>query len=212
MKHETAQDNSQKVCNCCGQKKWLHDFYVQRTGKNHRNYYSSQCKACICEEKRLKYARTRKKPDGRYLNSKGIPVEKNKYSVRLYWGERKIQEFKRVFPYDTNENLAIRFECSARTINRRAKDLGLKKDPEWLKGVWDKNRQFALFVNKLPSTRKADLTNFIEASKRTRFKPGDEYRLSLTAEQRQERSRKMWETRRKRYGVTGTRKHCRKDK
>lgn len=145
-----------------------------------------------------------KKPDGIRMNSRGVLVEKRGTVTRLYWGEQKKRDFQKAFPYDTNENLAVRFGCCVRTVVRRAREMGLEKNPQWLAAVWDKNRQQAYFVMKLPSTPKADLTNFIENGKRTRFKPGVSSHNNLTHEQQQELHRKSWETRRKRYGATGT--------
>jgi len=184
-----------KVCTGCGETKWLRDFYFHGKSKNHPDGYDCRCKECRRKEKNAEYARNRKVPDGMKLNADGQVVLKKGNSTRLYWGELKVQDFKRMFPFNTNEDLAIEFECSVRTVVRRARELGLEKDPDWLQRVWNKNRRMAHFMNTLESTPKADLTNFIEGGKAHRYQKG--HSDNLTPEQRSERMKKAWETRRR---------------
>lgn len=184
-----------KTCTKCGQYLYLRDFYHFGRSKNHPDGYDCRCKQCRRKEKNDEYARNRKVPDGLRMNAEGRVVEKKGASSRLYWPPMKVQDFKREFPYNTNEDLAIDFECSVRTIVRRARELGLEKDPEWLTHKWNKNRRMAHFMNKLESTPKADLTNFLEAGKQHRFQPGHE--PHGTPEERSERMKRAWQTRRR---------------
>lgn len=160
-----------KHCTKCGRYLYLGQFYKFCRSKNHPDGYDCRCKECRRKEKRDEYARKRKTPDGIKINAEGRAVDKQGCSVRLYWSAEKIKDFKRLFPFHTNEDVAIDMECSVRTVVRRARELGLKKDPVWLQGVWNKNRLLAHAINKICGN-KADLTNFIEGGKPHRFKPG----------------------------------------
>jgi len=105
--------------------------------------------------------------------------------VRLYWGEQKIRDLRRLFPVTKNEDLAVRFGCSPRTLCRRAKALGLQKDLEWVKRIQDENFKEARFVLKV--TKAGGVANF-----------GRNNMAYLTKEERSANIRKGWETRRKR--------------
>ena len=182
-----------KVCKSCGRKLWLKEFYVSSYCADGRDRI---CKTCRCKEKRDAYERTCKVPDGRKLNSRGQAVEKNGLSTRLYWSDTKKAEFRRAFPYKRNEDLAIEFGCSLRTIVRRAREMNLEKDHAWLANVWDKNRGKAHLMAKL--TGPQNLPEFIEGGKATRF--GKVYRIE-TKEQAHERVLKAWQTRRAKQGA-----------
>ena len=185
-----------KTCTGCGQYLYLGRFYRLGKSKNHPDGYDCRCKECRRKEKNEAYARTRKVPDGIRLNAEGQAVEKHGSSVRLHWGEEKIKDFKRLFPYNTNEDVAIDMGCSVRTVVRRAREMGLEKDPHWLQNVWNKNRKLAHGINKICGN-KADLTNFIEGGRQHRFTSDNHPSKHETAEQRSERMKKAWVTRRR---------------
>ena len=86
--------------------------------------------------------------------------------LRIYWGEEAIKKFKRLFPTTTNEELAIEFLCSERTIIRRARKLGLEKDPEVVAAKWEVNRKLTY------RNPNRDYTALIERTKKYRFKKG----------------------------------------
>lgn len=181
-----------KVCTGCGRYLWLRDFYKLAKSKNHPDGYDCRCKECRRKEKNDEYARKYKVPDGIRRDKRGNLVEKNGNSVRLYWSDAKIALFKRIFPYHTNEDVAIDMECSVRTVVRRARELGLQKDQRWLQEVWNNNRRIAHAVNKICGT-KADLTNFIKSGIQHRFKSG----RTENPEQKAARIAKAVETRRR---------------
>lgn len=158
-----------KNCTKCGQQLWLRDFYKFGRSKDHPDGYDCRCKACRRKEKREWYTRNRKKPDGLFRNARGQLVEHKGNSTKLTWGELRTQDFRRLFPVTKNEDLAIEFGCSPRTIVRKARQMGLKKDPQWLKGVWDKNRVLAIGFVKIHGPI-FDREKLIEAGKPYRFR------------------------------------------
>lgn len=50
---------------------------------------------------------------------------------------------RRHYPTTLNEELAGCLGVSQRTMIRKARELGLEKDPEWLSAVWNQRRQLA---------------------------------------------------------------------
>lgn len=189
-----------KTCTGCGQHLFLGHFYKYGKSKNYPDGYDCQCKECRRRQKKEEYARKHKVPDGIRVNHQGKVVQKNGSSVRLYWHEQKVRDFKRLFPFNTNEDVAVDMECSVRTVTRRARELGLKKDPRWLESVWNKNRKMAHTVNKICGF-KNDMTNFIEGGRLHRFQSDNHPSRSLTPEERSERSKKAWATRRLRQST-----------
>lgn len=185
-----------KTCTGCGQYLYLREFYKYGKSKNFPDGYDCRCKQCRRKDANEAYARTRKIPDGIRLNADGQAVEKRGRITRLYWGEEKIKKFKRIYPFNTNNDVAIDMECSVRTVVRRAREMGLQKDSLWLQSVWNENRRLAHAVVKICGV-KHDLTNFIESSKPYRFTSENHYSKYETKEQRDARIKKSRETRRK---------------
>ena len=133
----------QKICPVCGRKPWLHSFYKCASG------YSSHCKECVREEKRQEYARNRKVPDGCFFHeAKGRLVEHKGYSTRILWTGNMLSLLKRYYPTTRNEELAELIGVSPRTVTRKARELGLVKDPDWLKEVYNYNRRDAQAASK----------------------------------------------------------------
>jgi hypothetical protein len=112
------------------------------------------------------------------------------YSHTIYWSDDTKKKFQRLFPYTKNEDLAIEFDCSARTISRKARQMGLEKDPKWLHKVWDANRKLTYH------NPNQDLTNFLEAGKKYQFRKG--IGSGHTKEQRSEIMKKVWAKKRRR--------------
>ena len=132
-----------KICPVCGRKLWLHSFYKCASG------YSSHCKECVREEKRQEYARNRKVPDGCFFHeAKGRLVEHKGYSTRILWTGNMLSLLKRYYPTTRNEELAELIGVSPRTVTRKARELGLVKDPDWLKEVYNYNRRDAQAASK----------------------------------------------------------------
>ena len=122
-----------------------------------------------------------------------------------------IDYLRRHYPTTLNEELAGCLGVSQRTMIRKARELGLEKDPEWLRDVWDERRKLAHIIIK----RKGYPGGFVKGQRANpagEFKPGhkptEEQRAKKSEAMRKwyrmnplkakEKARKAWETRRKR--------------
>lgn len=133
-----------KVCPKCGRKLWLRDFY-----KYSDKVASSYCKDCVKIVSKERYMRTRKKPDGVFMHkSYGRLMEHQGASLRIYWNGNMLSILKRHFPYTRNEEVASMLGVSPRTVTRKARELGLEKDPDFLHSVWKENRLLAVVATK----------------------------------------------------------------
>ena len=96
------------------------------------------------------YARHGKKPDGIFLDRMtGRVYEHRGYSKRIYWSRQMVDDLKAMYPTTLNEDMAHIVGVSVRTMIRKARELGLTKDAEWLLGVWNERRMVAHCVNKV---------------------------------------------------------------
>lgn len=86
---------------------------------------------------------------GVYYNPKvGRIVEHHHYATRIFWNTQMLDYLRRHFPTTLNDELAGCLGVSPRTMIRKARELGLEKDPEWLADVWEERRKMAQSVTK----------------------------------------------------------------
>lgn len=128
-----------------------------------------------------------RKKDGLYHDpATGRTWEHQGYATRIHWNPAMLTFLRRHYATTFNEELAQCLGVSPRTMIRKARELGLVKDPEWLRRIWDERRHMAHAVSKrkgYPGTyRKGE-----RASPNTEFKPGHR----LTDEQRARQSEGM---------------------
>lgn len=91
---------------------------------------------------------TRKK-DGIYRDpSTGRTMQHQGYATRIYWSKDMTDYLRRHFPTTLNDELAGCLGVSPRTLIRKARELGLQKDPIWLAAVWEERRRMAHSANK----------------------------------------------------------------
>lgn len=91
----------------------------------------------------------KKKPDGIFWNKeKQRTYEHKGNSTSIFWSRQMIDDIKRYFSTTKNEELAGMLGVSQSTLTRKAKQLGLEKDKEWLKGVWAEHRMIAHAIAK----------------------------------------------------------------
>ena len=121
-----------------------------------------------------------------FRNKAGRLVEQNGYAGRLYWGEQKVSDFKRLYPVTRNEDLAIRFGCCKRTVARRAQEMGLRKSEAWMHEMNVKNLHLAITMQKIYGRKDMKEHNPMR---------------SFTPERRSEIVLKGWETRRRNKGL-----------
>lgn len=135
----TTVKQRKKVCTKCGRKLWLRDFYRRIDGT-----LFAECKECNKQRCRESYLKNKKVPDGTfYHKSYDRIVVHNGCSVRIFWSPSMISYLQKHFPTTKNQDLSEALGVSPRTITRKARELGLEKNSEWLQGVWDEHRLMA---------------------------------------------------------------------
>lgn len=91
-----------------------------------------------------------KKKDGIYYShAKGRSMIHKGYATSIYWNKQMIDDITRLYPTTKNEDLADMLGVSLRTLVRKARELGIKKNKEWLRSVWNENRKLAHLVSKV---------------------------------------------------------------
>lgn len=128
----TTDNSRKKVCTRCGRKLWLRDFYKYRsTGK-----VLSWCKECFSENHRQWYLKVSKVPDGIFMNRKqGRVVVKDGKKVSIHWNANMLSMLHRYYPNTKNTEVAELLGVSVRTLNRKVKALGLKKDADYIENA-----------------------------------------------------------------------------
>lgn len=152
---------------------------------------------------------------GIYFNPKvGRIVEHQHYATRIFWNTSMLDYLRRHFPTTLNEELAECLGVSPRTMIRKARELGLEKDPKWLADVWEERRQLVHIISK----RKGYPGGFQKGQRANpagEFKPGrkpSDEELAKKSEQMKQwyrrhpiearaKARKAWETRRERQAA-----------
>lgn len=153
-----------KICPKCGRSLWLRDYYRLATG-----WLSPYCKECTRAAKREEYARNRKVPNRLYQDDRGRLVEHKDCSTKIHWSEYMEQKLKRLFPTTKNEDLAIEFNMSPRTVIRKAREMGLEKDKAWMQAHARKNCQYMRVLN-MCSGNSGQFKKGEHASPETEFK------------------------------------------
>lgn len=135
-------------------------------------------------------AKYERKPDGvRYHAAFRRLMEHQGYVTRIHWSTQMIDYLRRHFQNSLNEELAGCLGVSQRTMLRKARELGLKKDPEWLSKIWNERRMMAHAASK----RKGIPGRFKKGEHRNpagEFKPGN--RLSAEALSKISEKMKRW--------------------
>lgn len=98
--------------------------------------------------KNAEYARNRRRPEGVRRNSRGQLIEQRNGARRIYWTGQMLSDLRRWFPTTRNEELAGCLGVSPRTVIRKARELGLEKDEDWLAGVWSGNCEQMYYHNR----------------------------------------------------------------
>ena len=128
-----------KTCLVCGRKLWLREFYVTASG-----YILPRCKECERERSRVY----------RECKKNGQRPPHRRVSV---WDGDKIVCLRKWFATTTNNELADILGVSTASLSRKAKALGLSKDPDWLSKLRADSRRMAVYVKrKKLKTRKVN--------------------------------------------------------
>lgn len=151
-----------------------------------------------------------KKPDGtRYHPAYGRIMQKQGYALRIHWSADMLDYLRRYFPTTLNEELAGCLGVSMRTMIRKARELGLEKDPKWLRDIWNERRQLAHIISR-HKCYPGGFQKGVHSNPQGEFKPGRTpseeekekrsesmkrwYRLN--PKKAREKALKAWETRR----------------
>lgn len=90
-----------------------------------------------------------KKQDGiRFHPSYGRLMEKHGQSVRIFWNASMLDYLRENYPTMLNDELAGCLGVSVSTLIRKARELGLQKDTEWLSVIWGERRRLAQIISK----------------------------------------------------------------
>lgn len=76
-------------------------------------------------------------------SSTGRLMYKHKKVKRIFWTENMISLLKKYFPDTNNEEISGILGVSERTVSRKARELGLKKDPSYINGMLMEKRALA---------------------------------------------------------------------
>jgi len=129
-----------KICPQCRRKLWLREFSLLKNGHRH-----SWCHECVVSYKREQYKKHRKVPDGIFMQKKTNRIVEHKgYSTRVFWSENMLSTLKRHYHNTINRELAEILGISQRCVGRKAKELDLKKDKEFIAFI---NKQNLLLAN-----------------------------------------------------------------
>lgn len=120
----------------------------------------------------------RRKKNGLFYDSKkGRVMEHDGYATRIFWNPQMLSDIHRLFPTTLNEELADYLGISQRTLVRKARELGLHKNPTWLKQIWEERRrmaQLASMVKGYPGSFREGHTIGIEHRFKTKNKHTNE--------------------------------------
>ena len=106
------------------------------------------------EERRAKWREyyhkkhPRKEPKNFFHQKLQRIVTRDHYATRIFWNRDMLDLIKAAFPNTLNEDLAGMLGVSVRTMIRKARELGLQKDPCWLAAVWEERRLMAQVESK----------------------------------------------------------------
>lgn len=155
--------------------------------------------------------------EGVYYHQKmGRMVKHEGYSTAIYWSRQMLDYLRRHFATTTNEELAGCLGVGQRTVVRKARELGLRKDQQWLRALWDDHRMMAQSAARRkgnPGTFRKGVRNNPAGEFKPCRKPTEEEIAKRSASMRRwyrhnpdkasAKSRKAWETRRRRLDLEG---------
>lgn len=114
----------------------------------------------------------RKKKDGLYPDlDTGRIWEHKHYANRIHWTAQMLSDLRRFFPVMKNQDVADICGVSQRTMIRKARELGLEKNQQWLHSVWDDHRRMAHLANKAKGYP-GGFKKGVRQNPATEFKPG----------------------------------------
>lgn len=136
-----------QICKVCGKKLWLKEFY-----KESDTTYKKVCKECHKKYVNERYAISHKKPNGKYYHSSyGRVMEHNGMALKIFWNKDMLDILHKYYPNTKNEEVADRCGVSQRTMIRKARELGLRKNKDFIHEVCCDNLKLAVLSRKIQS-------------------------------------------------------------
>lgn len=131
-----------------------------------------------------------KKREGVYMDAgKGRLVCHKDGRTTYYWSSAMLDYLRRRYPTTLNEELAVFLGVSTRTMIRKARELGLEKNPVWLSAIWDERRKIAHIVHRCKGYP-GSFQKGQRANPAGEFKPG--HRLTPEQEAKRAASLREW--------------------
>ena len=125
-----------RQCSVCGEVKPLSEFYTYKY--KGRTYTRGFCNACDLRRRRERYRE--KHPGGlTYDRDTGKLWLRKGRGRSLVWTSQMLSDMRRLFPTTKNDELAGVLGLAVRTVVRKAREMGLEKDKEWLRTIWKEN-------------------------------------------------------------------------
>ena len=125
-----------RQCSVCGEVKPLSEFYTYKY--KGRKYTRGFCNACDLRKRRERYRE--KHPGGlTYDRDTGKLWLRKGRGRSLVWTSQMLSDMRRLFPTTRNDELAGVLGLAVRTVVRKAREMGLDKDKEWLRTIWKTN-------------------------------------------------------------------------
>ncbi|NDV83413.1 hypothetical protein [Bacteroides sp. 51] len=100
------------------------------------------------------------------------PVAKKKRPVKIDWTPEMIQKLIDSFPYTFNNRLAKDLGVSQRSLIRKARELGLEKEPDFFENHRGEMTQMAIAARR-PNPTKGMKGWCVPGGEATQFKPGN---------------------------------------
>lgn len=142
----------EKECKVCHQIKPLSEYYVDRK----IGYTYSLCKECKKQRQRERYNKNKPFRDGVfYSHEKGRLLNHQGRCTSIYWSGDMLSIIRNYFPNTKNEEVAGMCGVSQSTLIRKARQLGLRKDKEFVHRVWRENVKLAILKSKIKPNRGA---------------------------------------------------------
>lgn len=111
------------ICCICNKDLPIDAFYPSEFRGNRK----LRCKECRKERKR----ELNKLNDGIVMKGRRLVIREN-CITRIYWSPNMLSELKRYFPTSPNKEVAELLGVSERTMQRKAKELGLTKNKRYI--------------------------------------------------------------------------------
>ena len=80
--------------------------------------------------------RIKREPRVRYDSIRGLAFKTENGGISIVWSPDMISLMKREYPFTLNDEMAGMLGVSKRTVIKKAKELGLVKDRDWLMSIW----------------------------------------------------------------------------